>query len=316
MQVPDRVTVGRMLRQWRRERDPSLVPGLVPRRGRRRHVTQADMAELTSRDERWYRALEAGEPRDFSRHFLASVVHILELSEAQSATLYLAHGHQPDPHRGRTENVDPAMTWLVRNHYLPTYIIDAAWDVVVYNGLVAEWLPWTAKPGANAVAYVLSPEAKYQYVDWHRYWAPPLIAQLRASAQRHPDNQRLKEVINEVLQDDDVRTLWEHDTTAQVHPHGDVRPLYVPAYKPDTVVMVRVLAFAPLSDTALRMIILMPADESEALHLLRDDDELRHLRHRRTEVPADPSGRSSKLCQRPHWTSYGSIQESSPPTGA
>ncbi|MGA4837534.1 helix-turn-helix domain-containing protein [Streptomyces sp. G45] len=90
-----REDLGRMLRTWRRARDPALALGPVPPRGHRSYLTQLDMALRLGVSERWYRALEKGEDRRYSREMIAGVCRILDLSRTRRPPCTGARGTSP-----------------------------------------------------------------------------------------------------------------------------------------------------------------------------------------------------------------------------
>jgi transcriptional regulator with XRE-family HTH domain len=256
--------LGSMLRHWRDERDPAEIAGFVPRHGHRR-VTQADIGELTGVSERWYRALENGEDVQFSEQFLARVDRVFGLDEAQRVTLYLlATGHDPPSREVRPAHCEAGLRRMADGQPWPTYISDAAWDVLYSNDEARRHWPWMSAHDANIMTWVLAfPDARMQLIDWETTWARPMLAQLRMAAGHHRDHERLQDVVADVLDDNPtVRRLWDEDMTAFVHPDGDVRRLYMPALRPGPV-SIEVLALSPLRDRSVRVIHLVPFDEDQ-----------------------------------------------------
>ncbi|MEV6012606.1 helix-turn-helix domain-containing protein [Streptomyces sp. NPDC051976] len=255
--------VGRLLKGWRGALDPEQVPGihtLPPRRRPRTRLTQDDVALLTGVSGRWYSALEQGEQWRFSREFLDSVTRVLRLSEDQMAALYAAHGHEKPRRAKQLQEIDEPLVELIDSIPHGAYISDRAWDVLAVNELGKRHFPFLQMPNCNVMRWALSADAQWQLHDWRDSWATPMLAQLRMQAVRHPQDPHIAEVVHTVRQNPEVNLLWEDDLSAQVHPDGDVRPMWVPTYRKDRPVKMRILALAPLRDPDMRLIIMQPAE--------------------------------------------------------
>jgi hypothetical protein len=250
------------LQQWRRARKPEDVPGLAALPGSARHqpvLRREDVAALTGVSERHYRRLEQGASGYFSTVFLRSVGRVLGLGEDQLAALYIARGHVP-PRRAGAPEVDEPLLQHLHEQQHAAYISDPAWDVLAYNERATRVFPWMAQPDCNIMSWSLGRESRWQLHDWRNAWAPPMLAQLRMAALSQPDNERLQKVAQGVRTDPEVDHLWETLPSAQAHPYGDVRPLWLPTHREDRPVMMRIMAFAPLRDTGLRLILMVPAE--------------------------------------------------------
>ncbi|MEI5098380.1 helix-turn-helix transcriptional regulator [Streptomyces sp. PmtG] len=266
-----REDLGRMLRTWRRARDPARVLGSVPPRGHRTYLTQLDMALQLGVSERWYRALEKGEDRRYSREMIAGVCRILDLSPHQAAAVYRITGHEPPSsypraapsgsRPGSPGGLDPALVQLMHQQRYVSYICDQAWDVIEANMLAARHCPGLVRPGANVMTWAFSVEARYQLRDWENRWAVPLLTCLRLAWQRWPDNSRLDEVVQQVRAQPGVAALWDSPAPVPAQPPvpGDVRPVFFPLIAPDAV-DVRVLACGPYDDVTVRWHLVMPVD--------------------------------------------------------
>ncbi|MFD9905763.1 helix-turn-helix domain-containing protein [Streptomyces sp. NPDC059063] len=264
-----REDLGRMLRTWRRARDPGLALGSAPARGHRTYLTQLDVALQLGVSERWYRALEKGEDRRYSREMIAGVCRILGLSRHQAAALYRSTGHEPPAtgtapagsQPGTRGDLDPALVQLMHQQRYVSYLCDQAWDVIEANAVAARHCPWLVRPGANVMTWAFSPEARYQLRDWEDRWAVPLLTRLRLAWQRWPANARLDEVVREVRAQPGVTTLWDSSAPAPAEqpPSEDVRPMFFPLVARDPV-DVRVLACGPYDDVTVRWHLVVPVD--------------------------------------------------------
>jgi transcriptional regulator with XRE-family HTH domain len=252
--------MGRMLRQWREARDPELVPGLVPTMGsRRRQLTQMDMALLLGVSERWYRALEAGERRKYSRAMIDGIIRILDLVPEAAAILLNFTGYEVSPWRALRDTPHPYLLELVESQKnVMSYLCDEAWYVITCNKAAAYHDPWLTRPGANIMKWAVSPDARFQVTDWERSWATPMLSELRTVWQRWPDNERIGEVVAEVREAPGVAELWERTAHVQ-RPYLHTRYMYFPLIQADPVA-IRLLALGVYGDAAVRWILISPED--------------------------------------------------------
>ncbi|MET7315250.1 MULTISPECIES: helix-turn-helix domain-containing protein [Streptomyces] len=255
--------LGNLLAYWRQRLNPRRIAGVDT--GRRRlkpGLTQAEVAMLTGVSLSWYRALEKGKKADFSPEFLQRVALTLRLSEDERVLLFqLALGHAPAP-RGLAEDgaVDEDMQKLLDQMLPhPAYISNVSWDIVAHNKPQEEWFPWVPyEPNLMRWAF-LYPEAREQLVNWKEDWARPFLAQLRVALGRHPDNEALRRLKEDILRGNPVaRELWAEPETI-IHPDGHVRRLRLPAHH-DEEVSVKIMAMAPLRNMDLRFIVLLRTD--------------------------------------------------------
>jgi MmyB-like transcription regulator ligand binding domain/Helix-turn-helix domain len=253
-----------MLRNWRLRRDPQDVPEIrtLPVHMRRgAALTQALMAAATGVSERHYRRLETVGGKNFSSAFLANVVRILALNEAESAALYIWAEHEPPVHEP-IKDLDASLIRYLNEQTHAAYYSDIAYDIVGTNRLAAIHFPWLAVEGANIMQWSLGPDtgSREQLLQWEEYWAAPMIAQLRMAAVKFPDHQRLREVIREVRRNPAVRRIWDEDEPRVVaHAYGDIRPIAIPTLGVDET-WIQIVAFTPLHRPDLRLVVASPVD--------------------------------------------------------
>ncbi|MCM1967809.1 helix-turn-helix domain-containing protein [Streptomyces sp. G1] len=258
-----------MLRSWRQRLNPEEVPGFTARYGRRRKhgLTQTEVADLVGVSARWYNKLETGTPGAYSDDFLDRISRVLLLDDAERHALYVYAVHrEPAPWpRPDTSSIDSYLADYVRQHEMPAYISDLAWDLRIYNNEAVRQFPWMAY-GINIMQWVLTyPEARMQLIDWETAWAKPMAAQLRLAASQNKDHARLTEVVREIREkDEDARRIFDTDVTSYTHPDGSHRRMYLPHHH-DREFAVIWLGFAPLRDPSMRFIVSVPADKPTTL---------------------------------------------------
>ncbi|MER6912251.1 helix-turn-helix domain-containing protein [Streptomyces sp. NPDC000594] len=256
--------LNRLLPAWRKRLPRDEVPGLTARYGRRRRqgLTQEEVADLVGTSSRWYGKLESGAPGPYSLDFLERVSRVLQLGESERHALFFYGAGKEPASRPRPDasSLDPYVADYVRQQELPTYISNLAWDLVIYNRAALAQFPWMAY-GLNIMIWVLTyPEARMQLIDWENTWARPMAAQLRMAARKHTGHQRLAEVVREIRERDEVaRQILDADVMSYSHPDGSRRFLYLPDHHEQAFEVVW-LAFSPLRDPTLRLIVSMCAD--------------------------------------------------------
>ncbi len=253
--------------RWRRRLKPSAIPGLfyesnIPKK---KYVSQENVAHLVGVSTRWYANLERGEPGPYSTDFLDQVAAALRLSLEERAVLYmLATGQEPEPPRAVPVGPDFAgLRALVNAQPWPAYVSDDAWDCLFSNQHHLSWFPHLRHEPNIMLWPFLYAESKIQLIDWERSWARPMLAQLRAASARHPDNERLQEIIRRILTGSaDARRIWDEGAEVHLHPDGDRRLMHVPDF--DRPRLIEIVALTSLRATGFRLMMLLPVDEIEA----------------------------------------------------
>ncbi|SCD43391.1 Transcriptional regulator, contains XRE-family HTH domain [Streptomyces sp. BpilaLS-43] len=259
-----------LLRAWRKRANPRRIPGLVSVGRRSEGLTQRDVARLTGVSERWYRELERGNEAQYSSDFLDRLASVLELSPAERRALYLrALGHPPAvavvPEAGRATEVDEELLQRFLDAQVPNpaFATDLAWNVIGYNGPLADWFPWVARQVNQMKWALLEPEAREQLVDWEQDWARPFLGQIRYERAHHPEDAALRELERDILgQSPEVREMWGRREMTE-HSHGDLRRLRLP-YHQGREVAVRIVALRPMRSDRLRVVVLMEVDRGSA----------------------------------------------------
>ncbi len=249
------------IRTWRKRVDLNTIDGINRKTRRRTKLSQERAAALIGCSVGWYRRLEAGEQHNWSASFLNRVAKTLQLTPDEKTMLYLLTAADRDPLNvteppNRTTGLESLIDTI---HALPwpAYINNDAWDLIAYNQHMANWFPWVTTGETNVMRWVFTyPEATTQLHNWKTEWAPQMLAQMRAAHALKPHNERLTEVINEILEVNDIaRDLWD-DPMAYIHPDGDRRSLFLPYHR--HVQQIHLIALGPLRAPEHRVMYLVP----------------------------------------------------------
>ncbi|MFC4334951.1 MmyB family transcriptional regulator [Salininema proteolyticum] len=194
-----------LLRSWR--------VSAARRLGRRRPLTQEEVAEKVGMSLRWYRDLERGTITRLSRrtlHLLAEALlldHDERIVLGEHAVGSLA-SQSPDRCDAGASAVSEFYEILGEGLPYPAYTCDRAWNVIGHNRLMAEWFPAVEAPDANVIRWALTePEARVQLADWEDH-ARVFLSMLRFSIVKYPDDANLRKLSQEILADEGHRSLW------------------------------------------------------------------------------------------------------------
>lgn len=229
----------RQLLQWKRGQIDPVELGWPERTGRGRRspgLSQAQVAQALFVTERTYALLERGDMAAPNTAFLDNVAKVLRMGERERAALYVyALGYEPsipmDPHSGA--NVPPTWQQAVNNVAgQPCYINDVAWNVLAANDDFIRMFPQTpgqtpSLPEQNLMRWMLLREdaREHHLVDWEKFWAEPVAAQLRTAVSSHPENEDLQQLAREVEEDPVVGPIYRTSDIAHIHPDGYRRPM-------------------------------------------------------------------------------------------
>ncbi len=259
-----------LLRDRRRRIDPSET-GWPPPSGpgrRAQGLSQAQVAQLLYKTERWYAQLERGELRSPSPQMLDKVAEALQMEHHERSMLYLyALGYEPplpaDPKVGTAVN-DSWRQVVDRVSGEAASICDLAWNVLECNDEFDRMFP-LGKGGRiglrqrNLMRWaLLCPEARErQLVGWSEQWAPRLAAWLRAAVAAYPDNHDLQELDRHADRDPVVGPVYRNGSLARVHADGDVLPVRYFGGGLPRVGRIRICSAQPFSSPGARLIILL-----------------------------------------------------------
>jgi transcriptional regulator with XRE-family HTH domain len=195
----------------RRERITPAEAGLPPTTRRRTPgLRREELALLAGISATWYTYLEQGRDVRPSGQVLESLATALRLGEHERDHLFHLAGDAPEPEPG-DEPVAPevaAVPAMVEPN--PSYVTGARYDLLCHNRAAAELFAGLgATPEPNLARWVLTePAARRVLADWETE-AQNVLARLRASAGRHPEDPRFTRLVEELhAASPHVRAWW------------------------------------------------------------------------------------------------------------
>ncbi|MFE7114075.1 hypothetical protein ACFU99_01440 [Streptomyces sp. NPDC057654] len=213
-----------------------MAHGLGPRNGSRgpRLVCpsqlEIDLLLGNGPSSRFYARLERGQVANPPDALLRAVAQVLDFQEHQWDDLYRAlYGHRA-PKVLRPESgldIGPLWTPVILNTAIPAYISRSNWDVEAANPPAQELF---GPMPANIMRWMLSltPEehSRSRMPDWEESWGPVALSQLRSALNDTPYDPTLRRIEAEVLEDAELRSIYQGYLDPRIHPDGTVRLMY------------------------------------------------------------------------------------------
>ncbi|WP_432012734.1 helix-turn-helix transcriptional regulator [Streptomyces cucumeris] len=243
---------GALLRRWRKDAK----------------VTQAVTAKALGMGERTYRKIERGAtPPRLTRAQCESLAARLNLDrdERHALLLYNIGSNLVPPRGAGQQELQQALRLLIdRQMPSPAYLCDQHWNILAFNTAMAEWWPWVMEQGANLILWALTdPEARTQYQDWDKH-ASAYVKILKFAQATKPDDPELRELIEKVRKDPDVRHVWETEHDMGETRDGHVFRMNVPALDWETIEVVsHVLYPASMPECRFVVITWVEGDEDD-----------------------------------------------------
>lgn len=212
------MSLGEFLRS-RRERLTPEEAGLISY-GRRRTpgLRREEVAQLAHIGVSWYSSLEQGRDVHPSEDVLNHIARALQLTEIECRHLHLL-AKPVQSAKTEEEQVDTGLERMIRSlEPNPAVILGRSWDVLLWNQaaeLVFGLPPFTnhQQRKINWIKHLLiDSKLKLNRVDWEEKMQV-LIARFRADYAYFPEDQKFKELIEELMQKNSLfRETWpRHD---------------------------------------------------------------------------------------------------------
>ncbi|MGI9605203.1 MAG: helix-turn-helix transcriptional regulator [Acidimicrobiales bacterium] len=216
----DAAELGDFLRRRRQSLEPADV-GLFPGANRRTPgLRREEVSVLAGIGVSWLTRLEQGRAKSVSAQVLDSLGEALRLGEAERSHLFdLAGVHLPavPPVTGSRERLRQLVDGLDPS---PAYVLDAEWNLVVWNRAEESLFPLLADAGSspNLLRLFLEREQLRTYVDDWPAEVERLTWQFRAHVTRHP-SERLSALVGALSEEHRIfREAWELHNVAPLAP--------------------------------------------------------------------------------------------------
>ena len=203
-------------------RRAKIQPGHVglPDGARRRTpgLRRQEVAQLAGISVDYYVRLEQARGPKPSRQVLNAIARALMLNFDQRSHMFHLAGEQPEPCAALRRDVPSGVLNLLSTMTgVPAYVVDAGYTVLAANRmarLFMEYLPHATCMRDNVIRVMFSADAAGRLADPdHLRFARSCVADLRAAAARYPDDDALRELIDDLLRSSpEFGEIWaEHE---------------------------------------------------------------------------------------------------------
>jgi len=188
--TPRRAELGEFIRSHRARLTPQMLGLDAGVRRRTPGLRREEVAQLAGVSATWYTWIEQGRDVSVSPAALMRLARVLRLNPAERAYLFeLAAKRDPEAPADRTDDdAGESLGAVVGAISAPAYLLDRAWNAMVWNDAAAElFVGWLDAPATerNLLRFVfLSPLAPRLIADWEAR-ALRLAAEFRVDYSRH-----------------------------------------------------------------------------------------------------------------------------------
>jgi transcriptional regulator with XRE-family HTH domain len=203
--------LGEYLRACRERITPSEIGFTALGRRRVVGLRREEVALLAGISPNYYLRLEQGRDRHPSEQVVESLARALRLDAVASAHLLdLARPRASAGAGPRLASVPTSIVQLLNTLSLPAFVQDKHFDVLESNAPARALSP-TLRTGQNRLrSMFLDPAERRLFVDWPEV-AEHLVGSFRASVAADADDQRTRDLVNELsTADTHFHELWAH----------------------------------------------------------------------------------------------------------
>jgi transcriptional regulator with XRE-family HTH domain len=216
---------GRAVRGWRDRVTPAAVGVPVGARRRATGLRREELAGLAGISVDYLTRLEQGRATSPSAQVVEALARALRVSDAERDLLFRLAGHATPGLEVVSSRITPSVQRLLdRLANTPVAVYDATWTLIVanapYDALMGPTTSWQGIERNSVWRHLIGPGSRAVHTaDQKREFEAGLVADLRLTAARYPNDQRLKQLIRELAtQSQRFEKLWE---AGAPEPHQD-----------------------------------------------------------------------------------------------
>ncbi len=201
----NRPELAKFLRSRRARLRPTDVGLPTGERRRTPGLRRQEVAQLAGISIDYYIRLEQGRGPHPSKQVLSALARALVLTVDEREYLFRVAGENPLPSAGPSREVMPAMRYLLDGlPHTPAYVVDATYELLAWNTLATHFI---GDPSAYPVARRNMIRWMFSAADDDPHWsdedtlrfARASVADLRAAYARYPGDQRIENLVTELL---------------------------------------------------------------------------------------------------------------------
>ncbi|MEU6429446.1 helix-turn-helix transcriptional regulator [Microbispora sp. NPDC046973] len=229
---------GEALRRWRDRVAPETAG--LPTAGQRRAagLRREELALLAGISVDYVTRLEQGRASHPSAQVVEALARALRLSGTERAHLFRLAGLAPPGPETVSAHITPSVRRLLdRLDGIPVAVFDACWTLLQanppYAALMGDPSEWPGDQRNAVWRHFLGPGSRARHTpESLRAFEAALVADLRATADRYPADQRLRRLVADLRANSDrFAELWDsgavgrHEAGRKTIDHPDVGPL-------------------------------------------------------------------------------------------
>ncbi|MFD9816573.1 hypothetical protein [Streptomyces sp. NPDC059080] len=226
-------------------------------------ITQAEVGEAIGRSGRWYQDLEAGRGGRLAREQCFAIADLFLLVHDEVRALMLcnmggvARPDGPDLDASTLRSLQRVLDQQPH----PAWLLGPTWDVLAYNGILAEWLPWATERDANLMRWGLS-AGRQVLLDWEEQ-ARAYLAMLRFTSIQYPRDLGVRAIIGDVVGSDPYLVgLWNEEADV-TEGGGPLRYRARLDISPGQPVLLECTTLFSAAAPTCRLVILVPVEDDE-----------------------------------------------------
>ncbi|WNG85905.1 helix-turn-helix transcriptional regulator [Mycobacterium sp. ITM-2016-00317] len=203
------------LGSYLRARRDAVTPkdvGLAPGPSRRvPGLRREEVALLAGVSTDYYTRIEQGRERIPSPQVLQAIARVLRLDGPAAAHMFRLGGYAPQATAAPDSVVTPELLRMMDSlHDLPAFVVGRAQDILAANAIAEELYSGFQRFDNLLRMIFLDPFAREFYADWDQV-ARIAVGNLRASAARFPDDERIERITGALTVRSEAFTAhWMH----------------------------------------------------------------------------------------------------------
>jgi transcriptional regulator with XRE-family HTH domain len=217
---------GRTVRRWRDRVTPAAVGLPVGARRRATGLRREELAGLAGISVDYLTRLEQGRATSPSVQVVEALARALRVSDSERDLLFRLAGHATPGLDVVSSRITPSVQRMLdRLAGVPVAVYDATWTLLVanppYDALMGPTTSWQGIERNSVWRHLVGPGSRAVHTpEEKREFQAGMVADLRLTAARYPNDSRLKQLIRELsAQSPRFDTLWE---TGDPTPHQEV----------------------------------------------------------------------------------------------
>lgn len=280
---PHHEELGKLLKHWREQLTPEQVGLTRKRPGRRKHLTQEEVAELVGIGDDVYRRIEQGR-YPLTTCLLDRIIDVLKVSPDKAAYAFHLSGLLPQNRYLCTTQVSAEVQLLLDAYEPnPAYAMNGRWDIIGWNKMASTVFPmlvqWEDIPCAmrtgfeqNVVYFMLmDPLSRETILEWDGHMQR-IVKEFRLTYGQYREDAYVCHLVEYLKEQSDLFRQWWNDPDVG----GKTPTQKVVNHRVVGQLVLQQMASCPTHDPDVQLVFYTPLD-AETEHKLSQLQEGRSL---------------------------------------